>query len=62
GHIKIKDPCFIPKTGDGIFSKLSYYSIYFNCKEINSTYYQYAHPGTALEWLKSGEKDDFSLL
>ncbi|MBK6678816.1 MAG: DUF72 domain-containing protein [Ignavibacteriales bacterium] len=54
-------PMFYPQKQGVDFSKLSYYSQYFNCVEINSTYYQYAHPGTALEWLKKVEKsDDFS--
>ncbi len=51
-------PMFYPKKhGDG-FDKLTYYSRYFNTVEINSTYYQYPHPGVALEWLKKVERND----
>jgi uncharacterized protein YecE (DUF72 family) len=54
-------PSFYPQKQNIEFDKLSYYARYFNCVEINSTYYQYPHPGMALEWLKKVEKcDDFS--
>lgn len=53
-------PVFYPQKQGSDFNKLTFYSRYFNCAEINSTYYQYAHPGMALEWLKKVEKkDDF---
>lgn len=53
-------PMFYPKKQGEEFDRLTYYSRYFNFVEINSTYYQYPHPGVALEWLKKVEqKDDF---
>ncbi|KAB2909770.1 MAG: DUF72 domain-containing protein [Ignavibacteriales bacterium] len=53
-------PMFYPQKQGAGFDKLSFYSKYFNCVEVNSTYYQYHHPGTALEWLKKTEgREDF---
>ena len=39
---------------------LEYYSHYFNCVEVNSTYYTYVSPATVRGWLrKISDKDDF---
>jgi len=52
-------PNFYPKNQTGGFDWLQFYSQYFNCVEVNSTYYTYISPKIVDGWIKKveGTKD-----
>ena len=52
-------PNFYPKNQFGGFDWLQFYSHYFNCVEVNSTYYTYISPKVVDSWIKKveGSKD-----
>ena len=52
-------PNFYPKNQIGGFDWLQFYSQYFNCVEVNSTYYTYISPKIVDGWIKKveGTKD-----
>jgi len=52
-------PNFYPKNQTGGFDWLQFYSQYFNCVEVNSTYYTYISPKIVYGWIKKveGTKD-----
>ena len=53
-------PSFYPKNQSGSFDWLQFYSHYFNCVEVNSTYYTYISPKVIQSWLnKVSDADDF---
>lgn len=53
-------PSFYPKTQTGQFDWLQYYSHYFNCVEVNATYYAYLSPRIVEGWVSKTEGlDDF---
>jgi len=53
-------PNFYPKNQTGGFDWLQFYSQYFNCVEVNSTYYTYITPKIVDGWLKKVEgSNDF---
>jgi len=53
-------PNFYPKNQTGGFDWLQFYSQYFNCVEVNSTYYTYISPKIVDGWLKKIEgSNDF---
>ncbi|HLG31484.1 MAG TPA: DUF72 domain-containing protein [Ignavibacteriaceae bacterium] len=53
-------PNFYPKSQSGGFDWLQFYSNYFNCVEVNSTYYTYISPKTVEGWIKKvSDADDF---
>ncbi len=53
-------PSFYPKNQSGNFDWLEFYSHYFNCVEVNSTYYAYVSDKVIAAWLrKTEELDDF---
>jgi uncharacterized protein YecE (DUF72 family) len=53
-------PNFYPKNQSGKFDWLQYYSHYFNCVEVNATYYTYISPKVVEGWIKKVEDaDDF---
>jgi uncharacterized protein YecE (DUF72 family) len=53
-------PNFYPKNQSGGFDWLQFYSQYFNCVEVNSTYYTYISPKIVDGWLKKIEgSNDF---
>ncbi len=53
-------PNFYPKNQTGGFDWLQFYSQYFNCVEVNSTYYTYISPKIVDGWLKKVEgSNDF---
>lgn len=53
-------PVFYPKNQTGGFDWLQFYSNYFNCVEVNSTYYAYLNPKIISGWLRKIEDvDDF---
>ena len=53
-------PSFYPKNQSGGFDWLQFYSQYFNCVEVNSTYYTYISPKIVDGWIKKVEgSDDF---
>jgi uncharacterized protein YecE (DUF72 family) len=53
-------PSFYPKNQSGSFDWLQFYSHYFNCVEVNSTYYTYISPKVVQGWLnKVSDVDDF---
>jgi len=45
-------PNFYPKSQSGGFNWLQFYSHYFNCVEVNSTYYTYISPKTVEGWIE----------
>ena len=52
---------FYPKNQSSKFDWLEFYSGYFNCVEVNSTYYAYLSPKIAEGWVrKTEDKEDFS--
>jgi uncharacterized protein YecE (DUF72 family) len=54
-------PNFYPKTQSGNFDWLQYYSSYFNCVEVNSSYYAYIDPKVVRGWIeKVSDVDDFT--
>lgn len=48
-------PSFYPKNQSGGFDWLQFYSHYFNCVEVNSTYYTYISPKIVEGWRKKVE-------
>jgi len=48
-------PNFYPKNQSGGFDWLQFYSHYFNCVEVNSTYYTYISPKIVDGWIKKVE-------
>jgi uncharacterized protein YecE (DUF72 family) len=53
-------PNFYPKNQTGGFDWLQFYSQYFNCVEVNSTYYTYIGPKIVDGWIKKVEdSNDF---
>ncbi len=53
-------PNFYPKNQTGGFDWLQFYSKYFNCVEVNSTYYTYISPKIVDSWIKKVEdSNDF---
>ena len=53
-------PNFYPKNQSGGFDWLQFYSHYFNCVEVNSTYYTYISPKIVEGWIKKvDDADDF---
>ena len=53
-------PNFYPQNQTGGFDWLQFYSHYFNCVEVNSTYYTYISPKVVEGWIKKVEdSNDF---
>ncbi len=53
-------PAFYPKSQSGGFDWLRFYANYFNCVEVNSSYYTYISPKTVKGWIeKVSDSDDF---
>jgi uncharacterized protein YecE (DUF72 family) len=53
-------PAFYPKSQSGSFDWLRFYAHYFNCVEVNSSYYTYISPKTVKGWIeKVSDSDDF---
>jgi uncharacterized protein YecE (DUF72 family) len=53
-------PSFYPKNQSGGFDWLQFYSHYFNCVEVNSTYYAYISPKVVEGWIrKISDSEDF---
>lgn len=53
-------PVFYPKSQSKQFDWLQYYANYFNCVEVNSSYYNYIAKSTAEQWVRKIEHvDDF---
>jgi uncharacterized protein YecE (DUF72 family) len=53
-------PNFYPKNQSAGFDWLQFYSHYFNCVEVNSTYYTYISPKIVEGWIKKiSDTDDF---
>lgn len=53
-------PNFYPKNQSGGFDWLEFYSHYFNCVEVNSTYYTYISPKIVEGWIKKvNDADEF---
>lgn len=53
-------PNFYPKNQSAGFDWLQFYSHYFNCVEVNSTYYRYISPKIVDDWIKKvSDNDDF---
>jgi uncharacterized protein YecE (DUF72 family) len=53
-------PNFYPKNQNGGFDWLQFYSHYFNCVEVNSTYYTYISPKVVDGWIrKVQDANDF---
>lgn len=51
---------FYPKSQSTDFNWLQYYSQFFNCVEVNSSYYTYIDPKTVNSWIKhTQDKSDF---
>ncbi len=53
-------PAFYPKAQSGGFDWLQFYANYFNCVEVNSSYYAYLSPKVVNGWIRKVEdSDDF---
>lgn len=53
-------PSFYPKNQSAGFDWLQFYSQYFNCVEVNSTYYAYISPKVVEGWIrKISDSEDF---
>ena len=53
-------PAFYPKQQSGGFDWLQFYSHYFNCVEVNSTYYSYLSPRVVESWARKViDSEDF---
>lgn len=53
-------PSFYPRSQSGSFDWLEYYAHYFNCVEVNSSYYTYISPKIVKGWIeKVADSDDF---
>jgi len=54
-------PSFYPKSQSGKFDWLQFYSSYFNCVEVNASYYTYLNPSIVDSWMhKLSGNEDFS--
>ena len=54
---------FYPKAQSSAFDWLEFYSRYFNCVEVNASYYTYINPHTVEGWIeKVSAKDDFEFV
>jgi uncharacterized protein YecE (DUF72 family) len=54
-------PSFYPKNQTGGFDWLQFYSSYFNCVEVNSSYYAYLNPKIVDGWIrKTDGLEDFT--
>ncbi|MFZ0455963.1 MAG: DUF72 domain-containing protein [Ignavibacteriaceae bacterium] len=51
-------PVFYPKNQTGEFDWLRFYSHYFNCVEVNATYYAYLNPKIVSGWLRKIDDDN----
>jgi len=51
-------PNFYPKKQSSSFDWLQFYSHYFNCVEVNSTYYAYLSPRVFESWVRKVEDSD----
>ncbi|MEP0862171.1 MAG: DUF72 domain-containing protein [Ignavibacterium sp.] len=51
-------PNFYPKNQSAGFDWLQFYSHYFNCVEVNSTYYTYISPKIVEGWIKKVDNSD----
>jgi uncharacterized protein YecE (DUF72 family) len=51
-------PSFYPKQQSESFDWLQFYSHYFNCVEVNSTYYTYLSPKVFESWIKKVEDSE----
>ncbi len=51
-------PNFYPKNQSAGFDWLQFYSHYFNCVEVNSTYYTYVSPKIVEGWIKKVQNND----
>lgn len=51
-------PNFYPKNQSGGFDWLQFYSNYFNCVEVNSTYYTYISPKVVDGWIRKVENNN----
>jgi len=51
-------PSFYPKNQSGSFDWLHFYSHYFNCVEVNSTYYAYISPKVVEGWVRKVTASD----
>ena len=53
-------PAFYPRSQSGGFDWLEYYAHYFNCVEVNSSYYTYISPKIVKGWIeKISDSGDF---
>lgn len=53
-------PSFYPKAQAGGFDWLQFYSSYFNCVEVNSSFYAYINPKVVQGWVdKTADAGDF---
>ena len=53
-------PAFYPKAQSGGFDWLRFYAHYFNCVEVNASYYTYISPKTVNGWIeKVSDSDNF---
>jgi uncharacterized protein YecE (DUF72 family) len=53
-------PSFYPKQQSGSFDWLQFYAHYFNCVEVNATYYAYLSPKVVEGWIRKIEDtEDF---
>jgi uncharacterized protein YecE (DUF72 family) len=48
-------PSFYPKAQTGGFDWLQFYASYFNCVEVNSSYYAYLNPKIVEGWIRKTE-------
>ncbi len=51
-------PSFYPRQQSGSFDWLQFYAHYFNCVEVNSTYYTYLSPKVVEGWIRKVEDSD----
>jgi uncharacterized protein YecE (DUF72 family) len=51
-------PSFYPKQQSGKFDWLQFYAHYFNCVEVNATYYAYLSPKVVEGWIRKVEDSD----
>ena len=49
---------FYPEKKDRGFTELEFYSNFFDCVEVNSTFYRHFPPSTAEKWLREVSKND----
>jgi len=51
-------PSFYPKQQSGSFDWLQFYAHYFNCVEVNATYYTYLSPKVVEGWIRKIEDSE----